>query len=500
MEYFVSYVEIQGHASLIISTRAPGQLTPQVISQTGFAPAPWVGQSQVAPWKGPVHGHLREEDRLGIIRYGRGNGYHKTYRISKAEMEALLIDINQNRQINIDEQFALQTGKVEAASGPNYHLLIHNCKRDAVMRLKRIGIIGIDSVENFWVQAPNISNSGMQPIDSSAIEYPERDSLIEDITTFLDKVDEIETVEDGTEFGAIAESLRRDLGLIGKNEEVDNKAKLLLEHYRERYPDMIAAINFDDRVSKLKENESRFNHNYRWKEMPKVTERINLENFSEQEKMIYGTEAYVSDALEELSRVYQIIEQQKHSSKLSSYKKDCDEIQRMIIKAKRDINNAALKYRADYDTSNNEQAQLACAMLESTVTKKLDSLRHNISEFKPKDEKMNAAVRLIHSILTFLHIMRDHSVKPFIRSLDKKIKVPMRKNELRFGKLRKGVSLLARLKHFLNNIFTTINHDILAQALSRHNIKLEKTIKNKRRDSKTLDATTHNKNKNRRNK
>ena len=160
-KYYLSYIVVSdippGHAVIGITehnTETGEQ--PKMIASIGF-----YGSNQVKLEKPEV--------LLGK------NLSHKTYEISRKEMEALFIKINQDRRINQDRimsqdiskysNFQRYTEPVQNSSnnpslpgGPEYSLLKFNCKTYALSLLKQCGIID-KSLRNTGPDVPVLSGN-----------------------------------------------------------------------------------------------------------------------------------------------------------------------------------------------------------------------------------------------------------------------------------------------------------------------------------------------------
>lgn len=99
MAYYLSYVEVNGHASMMLSHQATPTEPAKVIYQVGFGGFLDNGPQSVLfnSFKGMIH----EEDTVAKALYSSSSHVrHKTYEISAAEMEKFFTIMNRDKQLN----------------------------------------------------------------------------------------------------------------------------------------------------------------------------------------------------------------------------------------------------------------------------------------------------------------------------------------------------------------------------------------------------------------
>ena len=152
MSYYISYGIFKdprkktGHSFIVISEyNENNSLPPQIICRIGF-------QKRVVL-----------EDM--IISKPDRDFFHKTYLITKEQLEALLIQINFDRKQPLNKIFIAENNKrfqnsqdlhESLPGGPEYSYLTSNCKHYALELLKKIGIID-KSLESTLIQVPVFS-------------------------------------------------------------------------------------------------------------------------------------------------------------------------------------------------------------------------------------------------------------------------------------------------------------------------------------------------------
>ena len=150
MAYYLSYVEINEHAALILSEQRSALGPSKIICDVGFSYSPDVSQNAVG-YLTTHKGHVREETNASRVLYSKSaNAKHRTYEISQAEMAKFLSIINKDRNLNSSAVVPRGDASIVViVGGPDYQKLTNNCKTYAIVVLKEVGIIEHETLSNF---------------------------------------------------------------------------------------------------------------------------------------------------------------------------------------------------------------------------------------------------------------------------------------------------------------------------------------------------------------
>lgn len=166
MSYYLSYIEINGHASLILSKQSNSSAPTKIITQVGFT-----NEGLDSGYLGTQAGFVKEEKTVARTMYTDVEVKHRTYEISKEEMEKVLSIINQDRNLNLANPSA-------TSGGPHYQQIKQNCKTYAMNLFKNAGIIDAEILSNFMIQRPNTTDNLLSTLEKSDFSCPAKDNLI----------------------------------------------------------------------------------------------------------------------------------------------------------------------------------------------------------------------------------------------------------------------------------------------------------------------------------
>src|SRR3990167_6272837 len=179
MPHYLSYIEINGHASLMLFEKAHNAEKAKVLYEVGFGYAPSVNDNSVGYFT-QHKGHVREETNMSRLLYSRATAKHKTFEISNEEVEKLFLIINRDRRVNltnVEVNDATEEGfkRFEVVGGPDYQQITKNCKLYAINVMKEIGIIEAAQLSNFFIEIPGTINKKLKILDKSKALCPKKD-------------------------------------------------------------------------------------------------------------------------------------------------------------------------------------------------------------------------------------------------------------------------------------------------------------------------------------
>lgn len=255
--YYLSYIEVNGHASMMLSHQETPTEPAKVVYQVGFA---YLSEEEAFSFKFKTFkGQIFEEDNAAKALYSSSKVRHKTYEISTAEMQKFFTIMNRDKRQNISEyvdgafsaidydkfievrnaitdkklftrlqsvtkdnyqNVALTIEEMQlleasfsgdpitlrliksslscqfVASGPNYQLLRNNCKTYTLGVFKELGIVEASTLSNFAVQRTGTTKSQLHEVSSHNMTCSTKDNALQKITdTLIEMARTIENIE-----------------------------------------------------------------------------------------------------------------------------------------------------------------------------------------------------------------------------------------------------------------------------------------------------------------
>lgn len=185
MFYYLSYLEINGHAALMLSGQRSYSEPVEVLCEIGFAYSPDVDDTVVGYFTRHT-GEVREETNTSRILYSEhASAQHRTYEISEEEADRLFQIINRDRRKNAREirlESIVDGEKVtqlEVVGGGDYQKIKHNCKTYAMGVFKELGIVEAREIENFLIQRTCSHTQQLRTLSKGNFEAPKKDELIQ---------------------------------------------------------------------------------------------------------------------------------------------------------------------------------------------------------------------------------------------------------------------------------------------------------------------------------
>lgn len=249
MPYYLSYIEVNGHTSMMLSHQSTPTEPAKVVYQVGFG---YLSEQDAMLHKFKTFkGGIDEEDNVAKALYSSSNVRHKTYEISNSEMEKFFTIINRDKRLNVSEyvndafldisykvftqvrdlitdkkllkrlksvteddyknvaltseemkqleadlsehpellspiQYALSEQFL--ASGPNYQLLRNNCKTYTLGVFKELGIVESRALSNYIVQQPGTMKEQLRKVSSNNMTCPIKDNALQKISNTLNQM------------------------------------------------------------------------------------------------------------------------------------------------------------------------------------------------------------------------------------------------------------------------------------------------------------------------
>lgn len=488
MLYYLSYVESHhgAHASLMLSAQDNLASHPQIMYEAGFRLSPNLDQNNVSYFHS-YKGQLREERITSKILYGNFEGYHRTYPISEEEMYKFFNIMKRDMQLN-PEEVTYEAGdgknkkikKITQVSGPNYQILSLNCKTYALGVLKEIGIIEASTLSNFLIQRPGTTNSALEEMERKNLECPLKDTFMKKINKVSNKIinnikefpstesfklknknlslNEFfkltsETSKLATELMLSArdvgiepeftENFKTFLNLLNKIDEYskyievkEKDQKAVNKIFQELSEAKTAALLLEKTANEINALSKTHELPFFWSELPTVSKRLCLDNFSDEEKMIYGAKIYGNEAKDGLNELVDLItkEIENRPDKKDDYVLDLKQLRKYINQSITEIeaSNEAFKTAVKKNSFNK------CAKHRNNIDNALLKLENNVANFVPKTEdSINGFIKLINRIIAFFrkdYFGFGHSIKnPF----DREIRTIKDKTQIHFDFFKK---------------------------------------------------------------
>lgn len=370
---------------------------------------------------------------------------HRTYEISKTEMEAFFHIINRDRKIKAIEIETEDGPKV--IGGPDYQIITHNCKTYAMRVLKEMGIIDAENLSNFTVQRPDSSYNLLQTLSREELSCPLIDKLVD-----IDKI-----ISVLTDLNLKMTSLQKSL----KDKEINNEVtkqlivhiqnvlricNLLLKHrgnagglvslYKHyiELSTLLDSINalkaFDEKeslkhdlavivemVSKVIQVSKQKQLYYYWKTTPPVITRLNLDNFDDQEKRIYLTKIKANETSDGLDQILIELDKKISISQTSdqSLYLDLIDLKSIIQNAKKSVDESREEFLNFISQNKPENIAGYCAKQQKALASTINIMEQALSEFAPRSKETSGFIRFINRIVAyfkqdFIKIENVHSL------------------------------------------------------------------------------------------
>ncbi|KTD18858.1 Uncharacterised protein [Legionella lansingensis] len=413
MPYYLSYIQINGHGGLMLAEQAKSSEAARIICNVGFNPryGKMFGE-----------GYLAEEltaDRA--IFYPYAKVFHRTYEISKAEMEKFFSIINRERRINAATLPSKQaSSQAKHVGGPDFNIFAFNCKTFAMSVFKEMGIIDAEHLSNFLVQR-TIMTSGdlLKPLTKHELSCP----LKEEVFSLAARLN--------TELASFKKSLadkkinpqmkdqliQEILWLCGAlladgsqreykkalNEKFEKLSPLLESKLFSKHKDFPKDLKLlVERVNEIDQLIYQRQLNFYWKTTPPVAERLNLDNFNNEEKAIYLTKVKINETSDGLKQILQELIKKRGDAKSSNpdLYSDLTHLAKIIVDAKKSVD--AIKKEFDsLDQKKPEDIISECAKQQRALNSTIHNMEQNLSKFIPRTQETSVFMRFINRIVAY---------------------------------------------------------------------------------------------------
>lgn len=461
--YFVSYIEQNGHANLIVSELADGEVQPKVVTELGFL----IKGDSTGMFVRNLEGVVLEESNVSRLVYGGAKGKHRTYEITKSELELLLNKVNQDRRIDAPVELG-EYDDFEYAGGPTYQLFLHNCKNYALEVLNHIGVTDINRVRNLAVQNPNAKSGKLTRMQAGDFHCPKKDAYIAATKKLFirieDKLTELEAhmakvatdnetrkrvLEKVSNVQEVINTLRKNMHKVGYSDDFifgidtlnDQLTDLQVSGYstldfgRSDNKSIASQLHEDlydlsDETERLKDATRLLARQYNngtasfyWRQIPKLSPRANLSNFSDTQVAIYGVQLYLSESQAYLDDLYSTIKNMAGLNEIP-VSGDMARLIEYIETAHADINQLQNEF-LKFNSTNNDEANLD--YYRNTYQKakgRMEQLERNVAAVQSSEANVNLIKRIIISIMKMLNMTSSKYIEPNIAYLKGKVKRP----------------------------------------------------------------------------
>lgn len=196
MQYYLSYIERKGHAAMMLSVQKDPNAPIEVLYEFGFTPS-----EEDYHYFNLVDGILIEENNGSRALYSQSSHVkHRTYPISEVEFNKCLAKLNADRRKNIDSAKGSKKPKRTQGGGPNYQNLLFNCKGYALSMFKELGVMDAARLKNIAIQRPQTTDPLMKELTSEELSCPLKDNFIQtfdgDLRKLQDKLVLLKKMQD----------------------------------------------------------------------------------------------------------------------------------------------------------------------------------------------------------------------------------------------------------------------------------------------------------------
>lgn len=460
MIYYLSYIEANGHAALMLSHQEALNEPVKVLYEVGFGyilpqgrPWPKVGYFST------LRGAIREEKNASKAIYSQTSVVkHRTYEISKAEMEKFFFIINRDSKFSVPEDSSKATLS-ENSDGLGYQLFKNNCKTYVMSLFKELGILEANNVlTNFGIQRPGTTDKYMQNL-SGELSCPVKDESLEKImeslsemrikfdqlnTTIenfkkeplsvkeLERIDRIKIalaiaqkaakfIEQNKWKIGISSEANKEIGdnimILNKSLEqahhLSKKTRALLQKDIEQLMSHYTII--ENQATEIVYASADGHLEFFWKKVPPTAPRIYLEHFSATERAYYRTKNKIDEVLNGYEKIISELEQCMHQAdkKAPDLALDMEYLLRIVNLSQRKIHEAKEKFIESYSKSTMEapknrgtpeETVALCHQHYDALMETVGNLEQKLSNYKSfcKNTKETALfVRYINQILAY---------------------------------------------------------------------------------------------------
>lgn len=438
MRYYLSYIEVRGHAALMLSEEQPDGRC-KVIEEVGFLYAPGTdGGGLLFAGKG----YLQEEVNASKALYSASSQVkHRTFEVSIAEKNEFLNILKRDKAINAVPMLipAAQNTQVEAViGGPNYQYFLHNCKTYALGVLKQIGIIESDNLRNtLSPQRPNTTENLLTRLTNQEMSCPDKDKLIQDITNSFKKLNSLldnllskannethkkyiqsvkthcnrmldltHSIGFKADFFASFGSLLNTFEKISDPRQYNDQFSEFQEKLKECQKELVDLKNTTKEVYASAIDKQL---GFYWKKTPPLAKRVHLDKFTELEKTIYLTTVKkneVSDGLTLMLSELETLLASKSIEKNQNLRDDLETLQKLLAPQKKilDENNQAFLKKLSQCESNGSKEEEKLAIYREHNQKlgeSVKSLESIINNFTPKSSETNRLLQFFKSLIAY---------------------------------------------------------------------------------------------------
>ncbi|PJD95337.1 MAG: hypothetical protein CK426_07550 [Legionella sp.] len=384
MIFHVGYIEMKGHAGLILSQQAsPGEST-KIVEQVGFGKLS-PSNSFFDIFDKP--GKLTTENFATRLLYGsKSQAKHRTYLISEKEFNQIKSKLEKDKK----EQHT-------------YNLMNYNCKTYVMNLFREVGIFDGKELGNYFIQRPGSTDNLLSAIKKDELECPIKDELINNIDTTLATL--LKSVENKppTDEELVVEinRVKSRLNKIGFDNSVNLTALIIRLKFDPEYSHMHTDLEqLNNRINALKDQE------FYWKTSPIISSRLHLDQFQPAEKHFYSVKIKITEALscyDELLRQLHGLEQESQSQ--SGLSSDISQVKQIIS-----IGRGNLE-RVNADYLNHYKGNIVD---EETLNQQNKRINDCINETQKQLESIPISSKKAYSIKAYIRTILNYLTADYI--------------------------------------------------------------------------------------
>lgn len=393
--YYISYIEAQGHASIMLSEQKKDSDKIEITCQIGFVPADVDYVSYFSTYPGKVW----EEVTASKILYSKTvKAKHRTYEISESEYTAIFHKINSDRRQNLNTIPIVNDSPTQSVEGgPRYQLLSQNCKNYAISFIEQLDPEAAKVLKNKSIQRPNSRDSLLTEIKKEDLSCPMKDKLVSEIKGSIKKLEETfknAHLKNKDIIFNYLQSMSQHVEKISFTNDFCNAMSNLSnqlenECFGEDDQQLIYKNTGNIEVSansliELSKSEALI---FCWNELPTISRRVKLDSCSNDEKKILSAHERYRLAIESLDKIITRID--KNISSVES--RDSLYLKNLIEGAKREI----VKHQNSFERKSFNVDEYV-RQINFTIKK----LETKVSSFQPTSESTWSIIKFIKRILS----------------------------------------------------------------------------------------------------
>lgn len=449
--YYLSYVELSGfHAALMLTKQGTPESPAIILCEAGFGYD--VDSDEVGLFN-IVKGNLSEEANASRLLYSNSAVLrHKTFPISEIEVNKFFTILNRDMKAKVTKEIK-NNKEVSQANPPDYQKTGLNCKAYALKVLKEIGIVDANQLSNFWIQRPGTMENGLEVISKDNFECPLKDNFIRDLRNLVERLhehlDKLEKLQDNFKKSL---KINRLFELVTDMRELSNrlaarahkagiekdftenfkqfgyylrefrtfksdikKDKITVKAQKDKILKVFADLesieikcsrthpkrepktkNLRDILRKISDLSDTNELEFRWVKLPTVSIRLDLQSFSTDEKVVYGTTLLRNEANQGLGFILSLLRAEQLKKLAPDFHSDLTDLTEIIQSTQNELDEINENFKNSYEEECKKQQALISEYNEiyGNAKKGLEEeiqeiLKNNLTPFGKKFLKLS---------------------------------------------------------------------------------------------------------------